>query len=109
MVYNSILFSSPLVLQSNLDLHGFASSFFLCPQIISVNQGKPVQFAPDQLRAYCPNIYTVYSGPKKAHNDMAIIILENDFTLDRHIDTICLPSRVDKSEISFEDCIATGM
>ena len=39
---------------------------------------------------------------------MAIIILENDFTLDRHIDTICLPSRVDKSEISFEDCIATG-
>jgi hypothetical protein len=44
-----------------------------------------------------------------AHNDMAIIILENDFTLDRHIDTICLPSRVDRSEISIEDCIATGI
>jgi len=49
-----------------------------------------------------------YSGPKMAHNDIAIIILENDFTLDRHIDTICLPSRVDRSEISIEDCIATG-
>ena len=50
-----------------------------------------------------------YSGPKMAHNDIAIIILENDFILDRHIDTICLPSRVDRSEISFEDCVATGM
>ena len=62
-----------------------------------------------QKRAYCPHIYTVYSGPKNAHNDIAIIILENDFILDRHIDTICLPSRVDRSEISIEDCIATGM
>ena len=49
-----------------------------------------------------------YSGIETVHNDIAIIILENDFTLDRHIDTICLPSRVHRSEISFEDCFATG-
>ena len=41
--YNSILFSSPLVLISNLDLHGFLFlRFFLCPHINSVNQGMPV-------------------------------------------------------------------
>ena len=42
-VYNSILFSSPLVLLSNLDLHGFWFPwFFICPHINSVNQGIPV-------------------------------------------------------------------
>ena len=49
-----------------------------------------------------------YSGIETVHNDIAIIILENDFTLDRHIDTICLPSRIDMSEISNADCFATG-
>ena len=29
-VYNSILFSSPLILLSNLDLRGFASAGFFC-------------------------------------------------------------------------------
>ena len=41
-VYNSILFSSPLVLLSNLDLCVFGSAFFLCPHINSVNRGMPV-------------------------------------------------------------------
>ena len=53
-VYNSILFSSPLVLLSNLDLGGFlelvdtnpmvfaTAVFFMCPHINSVNQGMPV-------------------------------------------------------------------
>jgi hypothetical protein len=49
-----------------------------------------------------------YSGIGTVHNDIAIIILENDFTLDRHIDTICLPSRIHMSEISTADCFATG-
>ena len=41
-VYNSILFSSPLVLLSNLDLHGFCfPRFFMCLHINSVNQGMP--------------------------------------------------------------------
>ena len=41
-VYNSVIFSSPLVLHttfSNLDLPGFCfHSFFMCPHINSVNQ-----------------------------------------------------------------------
>ena len=40
-VYNSILFSSPLVLLSNLNLR-FCFRFFLCPHINSVNRGMPV-------------------------------------------------------------------
>ena len=42
-VYNSILFSSPLVLLSNLNLRGFCfRGFFLSPHINSVNRGMPV-------------------------------------------------------------------
>ena len=42
-VYNSIIFSSPLVLLSNLDLRGYRfPCFFMCPHINSVNRGMPV-------------------------------------------------------------------
>ena len=42
-VYNSILFSFPLVLISNLHLHCFCfRGFFLCPHINSVYRGMPV-------------------------------------------------------------------
>ena len=42
-VYNSILFSSPLVLLSNLDLRSFASTDFCVSTLDnSVNQGMPV-------------------------------------------------------------------
>ena len=42
-VHNSILFSSPLVLVSNLHLHGFPfPRFFMCPHINNVNRGMPV-------------------------------------------------------------------
>ena len=41
-VYNSILFSSLLVLLSNLDLRGFCfPRFFMCPHINSVIRGMP--------------------------------------------------------------------
>ena len=41
-VYNSILFSSPLVLLSNLDLRGFRfPRFFMCPHINRI-RGIPV-------------------------------------------------------------------
>ena len=44
MVYN-ILFSSPLVLLSNLNLPGFCFRVFLCvPHINNVNRGMPVQW-----------------------------------------------------------------
>ena len=43
VVYNSIIFSSALVLLSNLDLRSFFfCCFFLCPHINSVNRGMPV-------------------------------------------------------------------
>ena len=42
-VYDSILFSSPLLQRSNLDLRGFCFRvFFLCLHINSVNRGMPV-------------------------------------------------------------------
>ena len=42
-VYNSIIFSFPLVLLSNLDLRGFRfPRFFMCPHINSINRGMPV-------------------------------------------------------------------
>ena len=42
-VYNSILFSSHLVLLSNLDLSSFCLRVsFMCPHINSVNRGMPV-------------------------------------------------------------------
>ena len=42
-VYNSILFSSPLGLLSNLDLRCFSfPHFFMCPHINSVIRGMPV-------------------------------------------------------------------
>ena len=40
VVYNSILFSSPLVLLSNL--HSLSKVFFMCPHINSVNRGMHV-------------------------------------------------------------------
>ena len=44
-VYNSILFSFPLVILSNLDFRGFCFwvFFILCPHINSVNRGMSVQ------------------------------------------------------------------
>ena len=49
VVYNSILFSSPLVLLSNLDFLSFRFPlFFMCPHINSVNQGMPV-FCADSI------------------------------------------------------------
>ena len=50
-VYNSILFSSTLVLLSNLDLRGFWFCVFcVCPHINSVNQGMPVIGVIHKLR-----------------------------------------------------------
>jgi hypothetical protein len=51
VIYNSILFSSPLVLLSNLDLRGFCfPGFFMCPHINSVNRGMPHS---EDLPTYC--------------------------------------------------------
>ena len=32
-----------------------------------------------------------YTSERLAHNDVSILVLEEPFILDRHIDTICLP------------------
>ena len=51
-VYNSILFSSPLVL-SNHDLRGFCfPRFFMCPHINSVDRGMSVIIWVGKAEAY---------------------------------------------------------
>ena len=52
-VYNAILFSSPLVLVSNLDLRGFCFRvFFMYPHINSVNRGMPVLYIDHGLTIF---------------------------------------------------------
>ena len=40
-------------------------------------------------------------------NDFSIIVTTEDFDLDRHIDTMCLPSQFEQ-DVKWEDCVATG-
>ena len=35
-------------------------------------------------------------GSPNLHNDFAIVILEDEFILDKHIDTICLPNEFER-------------
>jgi len=46
--------------------------------------------------------------PRDLYNDLAIIVVDSNFDLDQHINTICLPDLVEPSQISWEHCIATG-
>merc|ERR1711902_179475 len=45
---------------------------------------------------------------KNLNNDVAIIVMKDEFILDRHIDTICLPNQNDYSNINWKGCVATG-
>ena len=43
------------------------------------------------------------------YNDVAVIVLDDNFELDRHINTICLPKELDTAKyISWDKCFATG-
>ena len=41
-------------------------------------------------------------------NDVAVIVLKEEFVLSQHIGTMCLPSQDDYSNIQWEKCVATG-
>jgi len=45
---------------------------------------------------------------KNLNNDVAIIVMKEEFILDQHIDTICLPNQNDYSNINWKGCVATG-
>ena len=48
-------------------------------------------------------------NPDTVYNDAAILYVEEDFELDAHIDTICLPvAPYDRSEYLPDSCYATG-
>ena len=38
-------------------------------------------------------IHPGFNDPRNIYNDFAIIIVENDFNLTSHIDTVCLPNQ----------------
>ena len=43
------------------------------------------------------------------YHDVAVMVMTENFILDRHINTICMPNQKDISEfISFDNCFATG-
>jgi hypothetical protein len=41
-------------------------------------------------------------------NDYAIIVVDEPFYLDKHIDTICLPDQFDTKSYDTTNCVATG-
>jgi secreted trypsin-like serine protease len=45
---------------------------------------------------------------KNLINDVAVIVLQEEFCLAQHIGTICLPNQDDYSNINWEGCVATG-
>jgi len=45
---------------------------------------------------------------KNLINDVAVIIMQEEFCLDQHIGTVCLPNQNDYSNINWEGCVATG-
>ena len=45
---------------------------------------------------------------KNLINDVAVIILKEEFSLDQNIGTICLPTQNDYSNINWKGCFATG-
>jgi len=45
-------------------------------------------------------------NPRNLANDFALIFMQEDYNLDYHIDTVCLPQP--NNEFNFETCFATG-
>ena len=51
-----------------------------------------------------------YSGRLRVENDVSLLHLTEEFNLDSHLDTICLPRLVDNREDNYdkESCVAMG-
>ena len=45
---------------------------------------------------------------KNLNNDVAIIVMQEEFILSHHVGTICLPNQDDYSNINWKNCYATG-
>ena len=48
-----------------------------------------------------------YSGSRRVKNDISLLHLEEEFILDTHLDTICLPDLINNRENNYEktDCV----
>ena len=51
-----------------------------------------------------------YSGSRRVKNDISLLHLKEEFILDTHLDTICLPDLIDNREDNYEktDCVVMG-
>jgi len=47
-------------------------------------------------------------GKKNLNNDVAVIVMQEEFILSHHVGTICLPNQDDYSNINWKNCYATG-
>jgi len=58
------------------------------------------------------SIHPRYSGIDKVHNDVALVHLQDEFVLDSHLDTICLPEFPDQRNGNYQkgklDCSVQG-
>jgi len=58
------------------------------------------------------NAQTVIIHPgfnkKNLNNDVAVIVMQEEFILSHHVGTMCLPNQDDYSNINWEKCVATG-
>ena len=61
------------------------------------------------------SIHPKYSGSSGTaseglHNDIAILFVQNDYNLDKHIDTICLPEIPNQRNGQYDEnkCVAMG-
>ena len=45
---------------------------------------------------------------KNLHNDLAILTIEEDFSLTNHISVTCLPNDKNFQDFSKDGCVATG-
>jgi len=65
------------------------------------HQDRDVKYLSDHPR---------YSGLKRVKNDISLLHLTENFNLDTHLDTICLPTLINNREDNYdkEDCVVMG-
>jgi len=74
-----------------------------CGEWDTQTDGEPL---PHQDREVSEVILHMEANPRNLHNSIAILVLVEDFTLDNHIGTICLPQY--KEKFDNERCFVTG-
>ena len=65
------------------------------------HQDRDVKYKSDHPR---------YSGLQRVENDISLLHLTEEFNLDSHLDTVCLPELVDNREDNYdkENCVVMG-